>query len=152
MVKHWHEQAHFKLRRKNRPDYYSLLGVAKVASEAEIKSAYKRKALIVHPDKHSDSDEATRKTAEEEFKKIGEALEVLGDSMKRGLYDEGFDREAIEERIARCVLCDFIMPVGPNALRARVLLQTNAPDTTHATITMSDLDCRRSVQGTQGGS
>eukprot|EP01046_Picozoa_sp_COSAG06_P024428 COSAG06_NODE_1991_length_7895_cov_3.685736_5_plen_134_part_00 len=98
VVKHWHEQAHFKVRRKNRPDYYALLGVPKVASEAEIKAAYKRKAsnrihpikpsaasapppdktinlsteragwmpqaLIVHPDKHSDSDEATRKTAE----------------------------------------------------------------------------------------
>lgn len=30
VVKHWHEQAHFKLRRKNRPDYYELLGVPKV--------------------------------------------------------------------------------------------------------------------------
>lgn len=83
-------------------------GGAKVASEAEIKAAYKRKALVVHPDKHSDSDEATRKTAEEEFKKIGEALEILGDTMKRGLYDEGFDREAIEERISRCALRHFI--------------------------------------------
>ena len=91
---------------------------AKVASEAEIKAAYKRKALIVHPDKHSDSDEATRKTAEEEFKKIGEALEILGDSMKRGLYDEGFDREAIEERVSRCVPRDRShAPTGCSMLR-----------------------------------
>ena len=77
-----------------------------MASEAEIKAAYKRQALIFHPDKHSDSDEATRKTAEENFKMIGEALAILGDSMKRGLYDEGFDREAIEERVSRCAPCD----------------------------------------------
>ena len=94
---------------------------AKVASEVEIKAAYKRKALIVHPDKHSDSDEATRRKAEEEFKKIGEALEILGDSMKRGLYDEGFDREAIEERVARCVPC------GQNAFDSRNVLRTSPP-------------------------
>jgi hypothetical protein len=130
VVKHWHEQAHFKLRRKNRPDYYGLLGVAVVASEAEIKSAYKRKALILHPDKHSDSDEATQKTAEEEFKKIGEALEVLGDSMKRGLYDEGFDREAIEERIARCVMCDGILCLSKRIARSFVQTNANAAGTT----------------------
>eukprot|EP01043_Picozoa_sp_COSAG02_P057806 COSAG02_NODE_7081_length_3194_cov_2.330210_2_plen_103_part_00 len=39
--------------------FYNVAVGAKVASEAEIKAAYKRKALIVHPDKHSDSDEAT---------------------------------------------------------------------------------------------
>ena len=71
VVKHWHEQADFKVRRQKRPDYYAILGVSSVASEPEIKAAYKQKALITHPDKHADSDEATRKTAEEEFKKIG---------------------------------------------------------------------------------
>ena len=40
VVKHWHEQAQFKVKRKNRPEYYSLLGVPKVASEIEIKAAY----------------------------------------------------------------------------------------------------------------
>ena len=65
------QRASFEVRRAKRPDYYALLEVPTIASAMEIKAAYKQKALITHPDKHADSDEATRKTAEEEFKKIG---------------------------------------------------------------------------------
>ena len=51
-----------------------------------------------HPDKHTESAEATAK-AEAHFKLLGEALEILGDEMSRKLYNEGYDKAAIEERV-----------------------------------------------------
>ena len=51
-----------------------------------------------HPDKHSDGGDA-RVAAEAEFKALGEALEVLDDDFKRKLYNEGYDKAAIEERV-----------------------------------------------------
>ncbi|MDR2435998.1 MAG: molecular chaperone DnaJ [Puniceicoccales bacterium] len=63
-------------------DYYSLLGVAKDASADEIKKAYRKMALKYHPDKNSGNGEA-----EEKFKKISEAYDVLHDSDKRAAYD-----------------------------------------------------------------
>ena len=65
----------------------------------EIKAAYKKRALECHPDKHSDGGDAARAAAEAEFKALGEALEVLDDDFKRKLYNEGYDKEAIAERV-----------------------------------------------------
>ncbi|PIS47538.1 MAG: hypothetical protein COT17_02950 [Elusimicrobia bacterium CG08_land_8_20_14_0_20_51_18] len=64
-------------------DYYSVLGVAKTASEDEIKSAYRKLAMKHHPDKNPEN-----KTAENKFKEINEAYEVLSDQGKRKKYDE----------------------------------------------------------------
>jgi curved DNA-binding protein len=64
-------------------DYYSVLGVARNASELEIKKAFRRLARQFHPDVA-----ANKKQAEEKFKEINEAYEVLGDSEKRHRYDE----------------------------------------------------------------
>ena len=64
-------------------DYYDVLGVAKDAGEAEIKKAYRQKAKELHPDRNPDN----RKKAEEEFKRIAEAYEVLSDPQKRAQYD-----------------------------------------------------------------
>lgn len=64
-------------------DYYKILGVGKSASEAEIKSAYRKLAKLHHPDKNPGD-----KKAEEKFKEINEAYEVLGDPSKRAKYDE----------------------------------------------------------------
>ena len=64
-------------------DYYSILGVAKTASEKEIKQAYRKLARKFHPDVNP-SD----KSAEAKFKEINEAYEVLGDPAKRKKYDE----------------------------------------------------------------
>ncbi|MDQ6808909.1 MAG: J domain-containing protein [Verrucomicrobiota bacterium] len=64
-------------------DYYETLGVAKTASEDEIKSAFRKLARKHHPDVAKD-----KKTAEETFKQINEAYEVLGDTEKRKKYDE----------------------------------------------------------------
>src|SRR6266481_1389233 len=64
-------------------DYYESLGVARNASEAEIKKAFRKLAREHHPDVAKD-----KKKAEEKFKEINEAYEVLSDPAKRKKYDE----------------------------------------------------------------
>lgn len=63
-------------------DYYDTLGVARDAGEAEIKTAYRKLARQYHPDRNKDAG------AEEKFKAIGEAYEVLKDREKRAAYDQ----------------------------------------------------------------
>src|SRR5690606_5332292 len=64
-------------------DYYTVLGVDKQASQDEIKKAYRKLALKYHPDKNPGD-----KAAEEKFKEVAEAHEVLGDPEKRKKYDQ----------------------------------------------------------------
>ena len=66
-----------------RPDYYKTLGVDKKASNEEIKKAYRKLARKYHPDTNADSG------AEDRFKEISEAYDVLGDPEKRTSYDRG---------------------------------------------------------------
>jgi molecular chaperone DnaJ len=73
-------------------DFYQVLDVARDASEADIKKAYRRLAMKLHPDRNPDD-----KKAEEQFKEAKEAYEVLSDSAKRAAYDqyghEGLDAQ-----------------------------------------------------------
>ncbi len=63
-------------------DYYEILGVARDADDSTIKKAYRKLAMKYHPDRNPDNKEA-----EEKFKEIGEAYEVLSDADKRAAYD-----------------------------------------------------------------
>ncbi len=64
-------------------DYYKILGVDKKASEEDIKKAYRKLAMKHHPDRNPGN-----KSAEDKFKEINEAYEVLGDAEKRARYDQ----------------------------------------------------------------
>ncbi|XP_043110290.1 dnaJ homolog subfamily B member 4 [Puntigrus tetrazona] len=63
-------------------DYYKILGIAKGASDDDIKKAYRKQALKWHPDKNKTAN------AEEKFKEVAEAYEVLSDPKKREIYDQ----------------------------------------------------------------
>ena len=71
----------------NKRDYYEVLGIDKSASAEDIKRAYRKKAKECHPDLHPGDKEA-----EERFKELNEANEVLSDPDKRARYDQfGFE-------------------------------------------------------------
>lgn len=74
-------------------DYYKILGVEKTATAQEIKSAYRKLALQYHPDRNK------TKEAEEKFKEVTKAYEVLGDEQKRKTYDQ-FGAAAFEQGAA----------------------------------------------------
>ena len=67
----------------NYKDYYQILGISKNASESDIKKSYRKLALKYHPDKNQGN-----RAAEEKFKEVNEAYQVLSDPEKRKKYDE----------------------------------------------------------------
>lgn len=78
--------AELELKKSKRKDYYKILGVEKDAGENEIKKAYRKLAIVHHPDKNPDDE-----TAADRFKEIQEAHETLSDPQKRARYDSGED-------------------------------------------------------------
>ena len=71
-------------------DFYEILGITKSADAAEIKKAYRKKAIEFHPDKNPGNKEA-----EDKFKQAAEAYEVLGDPQKKAKYDQ-FGHQAFD--------------------------------------------------------
>lgn len=82
-------RAEHALKLSKRKDWYKILGLTNTASAAEIKRAYKKLALQWHPDKNQDNKEE----AENKFREVAEAYEVLGNEEKRERYDRGEDME-----------------------------------------------------------
>jgi DnaJ family protein C protein 7 len=74
-----------------RKDYYKILGLSKNASTDDIKKAYRKNAMLHHPDRHADADDAVKTEEEQIFKEVSEAYTVLSDSKKRSRYDNGQD-------------------------------------------------------------
>lgn len=72
-------------------NYYHILGLARGASEDDIKKAYRKQALRYHPDKNKDPG------AEERFKEIAEAYDVLSDPKKREIFDKFGEEGACRE-------------------------------------------------------
>jgi DnaJ homolog subfamily C member 7 len=100
-IREKHKEAQFLLKKSKRVDYYKLLGCPRgeLSSEKEIRMAYKKSALKWHPDRHSSADEQTKLEVEKKFKEISDAHELLLDPQRKALYDQGYDREEIEQRM-----------------------------------------------------
>lgn len=84
-------EAKVNLKRSKRKDYYKILGVGKQANNDEIKKAYRKRAMVHHPDRHSHASDAEQKEQEKKFKEVGEAYAILSDPQKRMRYDNGKD-------------------------------------------------------------
>ncbi|TQV99441.1 DNAJ domain-containing protein [Cordyceps javanica] len=79
-------KAELELRKSQRKDYYKIMGLEKDANADEIKKAYRKMAVKLHPDKNPGDEEAEAK-----FKDMQEAYETLSDPQKRAAYDNGDD-------------------------------------------------------------
>lgn len=82
-------------------DYYCILGIEKGASDEDIKKAYRKQALRFHPDKNKSPQ------AEEKFKEVAEAYEVLSDPKKREIYDQFGEEGKYSVYIFRSLLLCF---------------------------------------------
>ncbi|XP_077595627.1 dnaJ homolog subfamily C member 7-like [Stigmatopora nigra] len=89
--KHLLKTAKLELKKSKRKDYYKVLGVGKNATDDEIKKAYRKRALMHHPDRHSAATPEVQKEEEKKFKEVGEAFTVLSDPKKKTRYDNGHD-------------------------------------------------------------
>jgi tetratricopeptide (TPR) repeat protein len=84
-----HGNASKLLKMSKRKDYYKILGVDKSASEQQIKKAYRKMALLHHPDKQTDPEK--KASSDKKFKEVADAYEVLMDPEKKARFDNGED-------------------------------------------------------------
>ena len=75
-------------------DFYQIMGVARAATDAEVKRAYRKLAMRWHPDKNPDNQEE----AQAKFQDIGEAYTVLSDKAKKAIFDQ-FGYEALRDGV-----------------------------------------------------
>lgn len=90
------DQAKLALKKSKCKDYYKVLGIPKDATVDDIKKAYRKRALLHHPDRHSSAPEDTKREQEKKFKELGEAYNILSDPKKRMRYDEGRDLDEMD--------------------------------------------------------
>merc|ERR1712226_98027 len=90
------QQAKLEVKKAKRKDYYKILDVPKTANDDEIKKAYRKRALVHHPDRHAGASDEEKKEHERKFKEVGEAYGILSDAKKRSRYDSGVDLEDLE--------------------------------------------------------
>lgn len=84
------------LKRSKRKDYYKILGIDKNASDDEIKKAYRKRALVHHPDRHASATDEEKREQEKKFKEVGEAYAILSDPQKKTRFDNGQDMDDVE--------------------------------------------------------
>lgn len=87
------QDAKLALKRSKRKDYYKILGVDRNATDDEIKKAYRKRALVHHPDRHANASDNDKKEQEQKFKELGEAYGILSDPKKKARYDSGQDMD-----------------------------------------------------------
>merc|ERR1712083_1209404 len=91
--------AKLELKKSKRKDYYKILGVDRSANDEENKKAYRKRALVHHPDRHSGASEEEKKEHERRFKEVGEAYGILSDTKKRSRYDNGHDCDDLDDEL-----------------------------------------------------
>lgn len=75
------------LNGRNWKNYYKILGIGRHASDDEIKKAYKKQALVHHPDKQANKSDEEKREHEKNFKEVGEAYAILSDPCKKKRFD-----------------------------------------------------------------
>ncbi|SCM05195.1 protein SIS1, putative [Plasmodium chabaudi adami] len=98
-------------------DYYSILGVSRDCTTTDLKKAYRKMAMMWHPDKHKDVK--SKKEAEEKFKNIAEAYDVLSDEEKRKIYDT-YGEEGLKGSIPTGANTYVYSGVDPSELFSRI--------------------------------
>ena len=72
------QEAKLELKKSKRKDYYKILGVEKSANDDEIKKAYRKRAMVHHPDRHSSASEDEKKDHETKFKEVSFSCTLIG--------------------------------------------------------------------------
>ncbi|XP_014282079.1 dnaJ homolog subfamily C member 7 [Halyomorpha halys] len=104
--------AKLELKKSLRKDYYKILGVNKNATTEDIKKAYRKRALVHHPDRHANASDVEKQEQEKKFKEVGEAYTILSDPQKRTRYDNGFDIEDYCSSNAASSVFEAFFPEG----------------------------------------
>lgn len=95
-IRHLLKEAKLALKRSKRKDYYKILGIDRNAGDDEIKKAYRKRALVHHPDRHANATEEEKREQEKKFKEVGEAYAILSDPQKKSRFDSGQDLDDVE--------------------------------------------------------
>ena len=83
------QEAKLELKKSKRKDYYKILGVEKSANDDEIKKAYRKRAMVHHPDRHSSASEDEKKDHETKFKEVSLVhitLALIGGEINPNIY------------------------------------------------------------------